>query len=123
MAKLKCKHTLSNGGGGGGKKRSAVRKINFVTTWDPMFPDISGALRKCQYILEEDEECRNLLPRGSFRVSYRRGHKNLKKLLEPFKIALSAGVAVGVVQANFGVGWANCFKAFCNWKKWNLLGW
>ena len=50
---------------------------------------ISGALRKCQYILEEDEECRNPFPRGSFRVSYRRGHKNLKELLGPSKIALS----------------------------------
>ena len=67
VAKLKRKHTLSNKGRK--KKRSAVRKINFVTTWDPMFPDISGALKKCQYILEEDEECRNLFPRESFRVS------------------------------------------------------
>ena len=89
VAKLKRKHTLSNKGGGGGKKRSAVRKINFVMTWDPMFPDISGALKKCQYILEEDEECRNLFHRGSLRVSYRRGHKNLKELLAPSKIALS----------------------------------
>ena len=88
-----------------------------------MFPDISGALKKCQYILEEDEECRNLLPRLSFRVSYRRGHKYLKKLLAPFKIALSAGVAIGVEQTTFGVGCANCFKVSCNWKKWKLLGW
>ena len=50
-----------------------------------MFPDISGALKKYQYILEEDEECRNLFPRGSFRVSCRRG----RKLLVPSKIALS----------------------------------
>ena len=54
-----------------------------------MFPDISGALKKYQYIWEEDKECRNLFPRGSFRVSYRRGHKNLKELLAPSKIALS----------------------------------
>ena len=88
VAKLKRKHTLSNKGGGG-KKSSAVRKIIFVTTWDPMFPDISGELKKCQYIVEEDEERRNLFPRGSFRVSYRRGHKNLKELLVPSRIALS----------------------------------
>ena len=77
------------GGGGEEKKTSAIRKINIVTTWDPMFPDISGGLKKCQYILEEDEECRNPFPRGSFRVPYRRGHKNLKELLVPCKIALS----------------------------------
>ena len=90
VAKLKRKHTLSNkGGGGGGKKESsAIRKINFVTTWDSMFPDIGRALRKCQYILEEDEECRNLFPRGSFRVSYRKCHKSLKELPAPPKIAL-----------------------------------
>ena len=78
MAKLKRKHTLLNKGGK--KKRSAIRKINFVTTGDPMFPDISGALKKCQYILEEDEECRNLFPRGK---------ELLKELLVPSKIALS----------------------------------
>ena len=46
-------------------------------------------MKKCQYILEEDEECRNLFSRGSFKVSYRRSHKNLKELLAPSKIALS----------------------------------
>ena len=54
-----------------------------------MFPDINGALRKRHYILEKDEECRNLFPRGSFRVSYSGGHKNLKELSAPSKIALS----------------------------------
>ena len=66
-----------------------MTKINLVMTWDPKFPAVSRALRKCQYILEEDEECRNLFPKGSFRVSYRRGHKNLKELLAPSKITLS----------------------------------
>ena len=64
------------------------KKINFVTTWDPMFPDINEALGKFQHILEEDDECRNLFPKGSFRVSYKRGHKNLKELIAPSKIAL-----------------------------------
>ena len=45
VAKLKRKHLSNRGGGGGGEKRSAIRKINFVTTWDPMFPDISGTLK------------------------------------------------------------------------------
>ena len=61
VAKLKRKHTLNNKGDK--KKKSAIRKINFVTTWDPMFPDISRRLRKCRYILEENEECRNLFSR------------------------------------------------------------
>ena len=54
------------------KRGSSVKKkkINFVTTWDPMFPDINEALGKFQHILEEDNECRNLFPKGSFRVSY-----------------------------------------------------
>ena len=61
------------------KRGSSVKKkINFVTTWDPMFPDINEALGKFQHILEEDDECKNLFPKGSFRVSYKRGHKNLK---------------------------------------------
>ena len=62
------------------KRGSSVkkRKINFVTTWDPMFSDINEALGKFQHILEEDDECRNLFPKGSFRISYKRGHKNLK---------------------------------------------
>ena len=45
----------------GDKKRgSGANKINFVITWDPMFPDINEALGKFQHILEEDNECRNL---------------------------------------------------------------
>ena len=39
------------------KRGSSVKKkkINFVTTWDPMFPDINEALGKFQHILEEDD--------------------------------------------------------------------
>ena len=70
------------------KRGSSAKKINFVTTWNPMFPDINEALGKFQYILEEDDECRNLFSKGSFRVSYRRGQKNLKEVIAPSKIAL-----------------------------------
>ena len=38
--------------------------------------------------LKEDDECRNLFPKGSFRVSYRRGYKNLKEWIAPSKITL-----------------------------------
>ena len=33
-------------------------KINFVTSWDPMFPDINKALSKFQHILEVDDQCK-----------------------------------------------------------------
>ena len=88
VAKLKRKDAMSNDGCR--KRGSSVKKkkINFVTAWDPMFPDINEALGKFQHILEEDNECRNLFSKGSFRVSYKRGHKNLKELIAPSKIAL-----------------------------------
>ena len=59
--------------------------MNFVTSWDPMFPDINEALRKFQHILEDDDQCKPLFPRGTFRVAYKRGHKNLKELVAPAK--------------------------------------
>ena len=88
VAKLKRKDAMSNDGCR--KRGSSVKKkkINFVTTWDPMFQDINEALDKFQHILKEDDECRNLFPKGSFRVSYKRGHKNLKELIAPSEIAL-----------------------------------
>ena len=86
VAKLKRNDAISNEGYR--ERGSSAKKINFVTTWNPMFPDINEALGKFQHILEEDDECRNLFPKGSFRVSYRRGHKNLKELIAPCKIAL-----------------------------------
>ena len=54
-----------------------------------MFPDISRALRKCQYSLGDDEECRNVFAKGSLRVSYRRSGNNFEQLLAPSKIVLS----------------------------------
>ena len=67
-------------------------KINFVTSWDPMFLDINKALRKFQHILE-DEQCKQLFPKGTFRVAYKRGHKNLKELIAPAR--LNIGMSVG----------------------------
>ena len=31
----------------------------------------------------EDEECREVFPKGSFRVAYKKGHKNLKEIIAP----------------------------------------
>ena len=68
-------------------------KINFVTSWDPMFPDINKALRNFQHIFEEDDQCKQLFPRGTFRVAYKRGHKNLKELIAPARV--NTGMSVG----------------------------
>ena len=59
-----------------------AKKLNFVTTFDS-FPDIAKVIRKFSNILSDDEECKKVFPEGSFRVFYRRGHKNLKELLAP----------------------------------------
>ena len=54
------------------------RKINFVTSWDPLFPDNNKALRKFQQILQNDDQCKQLFSKGTLRVASKRGHKNLK---------------------------------------------
>ena len=51
-----------------------------------MFTDINKAFRKFYHILEEDEKCKKVFPKGSFRVSYKRGHKNLKEFLASSKV-------------------------------------
>ena len=86
MAKLKRKDLLD------GKVRCTNRKlgakkINFVTTWEPMFPSINQAIRTFQHVLEEDDLCKQLFPKRTFRVAYKRGHKNLKELIAPSTIS------------------------------------
>ena len=86
VAKLKRKDVLD------GKvkrmnRKLGAKKINFVTTWDPMFPNISQAIKKFQHILEEDDLCKQIFPKGTFRVAYKRGHNNLKELIAPSKIS------------------------------------
>ena len=61
-------------------------KINFIISWDSMFPDINKALRKFQHILEDDEQCKQLFPRGTFRVACKKGHKSLKELIAPARV-------------------------------------
>ena len=58
-----------------------VKKLNFVTTFDPSFPDIAKVIRKFSNILSDDEECKKVFSEGSLKVVYRRDHKNLKGLL------------------------------------------
>ena len=58
-----------------------------------MFLDINKALRKFQHILEDDEQCKQLFPRGTFIVAYKRGHKNLKEFIAPARV--NTGMSVG----------------------------
>ena len=52
---------------------------NFVTEFDPSFPDTGRLLKKHAHILLEDEQCNILFPDKCFRVAHRRGHKSLKE--------------------------------------------
>ena len=71
--------------------RPKQRKYNFVTTWDPKFPDTGRAIRKFVPLLAEDE-CNKLFPKGSsFRMAYKRRHKNLKEILAPSTISTLEG--------------------------------
>ena len=63
-------------------------KIYFVTGYDPTFPDIHKAIRASEHILRADEECDQVLPRGCFRVAYKRKHKNIKEMVALSRIAI-----------------------------------
>ena len=90
VAKMKRKETLESK-----PRKNRVgpkqRKYNFVTTWDPMFLDIGRAIKKFVPLLAEDEECNKLFPKGSYRIAYKRGHKNLKEILAPSTISTLEG--------------------------------
>ena len=51
-----------------------AKKLNFVMTFGPSFPDIAKVIGKFSNILSDDEECKKVFPEGLFRVVYRRGH-------------------------------------------------
>ena len=56
-----------------------------------MFPDIGRAIRKFVPLLAEDEECNKVFPKGSFKMAYKRGHKNFKEILAPSRISTPEG--------------------------------
>ena len=56
VAKMKREETLKTRS----EPKQKERKYSFVTTWDPAFPDIR---------------------KGSFRVAFKKGHKNLKEII------------------------------------------
>ena len=64
------------------------RKINFVTGYDPTFPDIPKAIRASKHILKADEECNQVFLRECFRDAYERTHKNIKEMVAPSRIAI-----------------------------------
>ena len=64
------------------------RKINFVTGYDPTFPDIRRAIGASEHILRADKECNQVFPRGCFRVAYKRTHKNIKEMVAPSRIPI-----------------------------------
>ena len=104
VAKMKRKETLKTRT----KPKLNRRKYNFVTTWDPAFSDIRKALHKFTNVLMEDEECREVFPNGSFRVAYKKGHKNLKEIIAPSR-SVFAGTE-GPVGRNKSGGEGSCTK-------------
>ena len=66
--------------------RCASRKYNYVTDFDPGFPNIMSTIRSCLPALHEDPQCRAFFPKKAFRATYERGHANLKELIAPSKI-------------------------------------
>ena len=60
VAKMKRNETLKTRT----KPKLNRRKYNFVTTWNPAFPDTMKALHKFTNVLMEDEECRERIIQG-----------------------------------------------------------
>ena len=76
---------------GNRRNRNQKRRVyDFVTSWDPMFPNIGKAIKKFAKILKKDEDCREVFPEGCFRVGYERGHKNLKEIIAPSSFAFAS---------------------------------
>ena len=90
VAKVGRKPTLKPENRRNRNKNKKRRVYNFITSWDPMFPNIGKAIKKFAKILEEDEDCREVFPEGCFRIAYKRGHKNLKEMIAPSSFAFAS---------------------------------
>ena len=64
VAKMKRKETLESKPRKN-RFRPKQRKYNFVTTWDPMFPDIGRAIRKLFYYWQKMRNATNSSPKGA----------------------------------------------------------
>ena len=82
---MKRKETLKTGT----KPKVKGRKYSFVTTWDPVFSNSRKALHKFTNVFMENEECWEVFPKGSFRVAFKKGHKNLKQTIAPSRSMFS----------------------------------
>ena len=65
------------------QKQNGKSKYYVSRSYDPEFPNIRACIKKHEKILEKDPELKELFPKGSFRLTERRGHKNLKEHLAP----------------------------------------
>ena len=82
--------------------RKGKPKINFVTDYDPGFPDINRILSKHKHILGDDNQCRILFPQNCFRVTHRRGHRNLKEWLAPSNVRFMEVTGISHDEPNPG---------------------
>ena len=92
-------------------------KINFVTDYDPGFPYINRILSEHKHILEDYDQCRTLFPKNCFRVTHRRGHRNLRKWLAPSNARLQEVTSINHDEPNPGcIRCEKCVKD-PQWKK------
>ena len=87
------------------------QNINFVTDYDPGFPDINRILSKHKHILDDDDQCRTIFPQNCFRVAHRRGHTNLKEWLAPSNVRFMEVTGISNDEPNPG-----CTKCGKCWK-------
>ena len=64
VAKMGRKPTLKPENRRNRNKNKKRRVYNFVTSWDPMFPNIGKAIKKFAKKSEEDEGCREVFQKG-----------------------------------------------------------
>ena len=77
-------------------------KINFVTDYELGVPAINRVLSKHKHILEDDNQCRSLFPQNCFRVTHRRGHRNLKEWLAPSNVSFLEVTGISHDEPNPG---------------------
>ena len=63
-------------------KRKEVRKVKFITTFNPALPSIEGLIRKHIHYLQSDEVLKKAFPSNEFSVIYKR-NRNLREMVAP----------------------------------------
>ena len=69
-----------------------IKKYRLVIDYEPTFPDIRVAFWKFKSRLEDDEELKEIFPKGikHLQVSERRGARNMKEILAPSVSAVNS---------------------------------